>query len=88
MTHTIAHAMTHTESHIELSVKQIIEAYGFARSTFEDWRDAVYSGVGDPPYSQDELKIILEYAEKRSAKAFGASKNKNTRKISRILRSL
>lgn len=88
MTHTIAHAMTHTESHVELSVKQIIEAYGFARSTFEDWRDAVYSGVGDPPYSQDELKIILEYAEKRSAKAFGASKNKNYRKISRVLKTL
>ncbi len=80
--------MTHTESHVELSVKQIIEAYGFARSTFEDWRDAVYSGVGDPPYSQDELKIILEYAEKRSAKAFGASKNKNYRKISRVLKTL
>ncbi len=88
MTHTIAHAMTHTQTHIELSVKQIIEAYGFARSTFEDWRDAVYEGVGDPPYSRDELKIILEYAEKRTANAFGASKNKNKNKISRVLKTL
>ncbi len=91
MTHAMTHAMTHTQSYIELSVKQIIEAFGFSRRTFERWRDEVYggeNGVGDPPYSQKELKIILENAEKKSAKAFGASKNKNNRKISRVLRSL
>lgn len=88
MTHAMTHAMTHTQSYIELSVKQIIEAFGFSRRTFERWRDEVYSGVGDPPYSQDELRIILENAEKKSAKAFGASKNRNNRKISRVLRSL
>lgn len=80
--------MTHPQIHVELSVKQIIEAFGFSRRTFERWRDDVYSGVGDPPYTQDELKIILEYAEKKAAKAFGASKNKNTRKISRVLKIL
>ncbi len=83
--------MTHTQTHVELSVKQIIEALEIPRSTFERWRDEVYggeNGVGDPPYSQDKLKIILENAEKKAASAFGASKNKNTRKISRILRSL
>ena len=88
MAHTIGDTMTHTETLIELSVKEVIEAYGFARTTFESWRDAVYSGVGDPPYSKDDLKIILEYAEKQSVKAFGASKNKNNRKITQILRTL
>jgi predicted house-cleaning noncanonical NTP pyrophosphatase (MazG superfamily) len=91
MTHAMTHAMTHTQTYIELNVKQIIEAFGFSRKTFERWRDEVWggeNGVGDPPYSLDELKIILENAEKKAASAFGASKNKNTRKISRILRSL
>ena len=84
----MAHIMKHTETYIELSVSQIISAYGFSRSTFERWRDAVYSGVGDPPYSKSELKIILEYAERLSSKAFGASMNKNTKKIAKILRAL
>ena len=88
MTYTMTYTMTHAETHIELNVKQVIEAYGFSRSTFERWRDAVYSGVGDPPYSKDDLKIILEYAEKQSVKAFGASKNRNDRKIAQILRTL
>ena len=73
---------------MELTIQQIISAFGFSRKTFERWRDAVYEGVGDPPYSQDELKIILEYAERQSIKAFGASKGKNKTKISRVLRSL
>ena len=88
MTHVMAHIMKHTETYIELSVSQIISAYGFSRSTFERWRDAVYSGVGDPPYSKSELKIILEYAERLSSKAFGASKNKNNRKVTQILKQL
>ena len=88
MTHVMTYTMTHAETYIELNVKQVIEAYGFSRSTFERWRDAVYSGVGDPPYSKDDLKIILEYAEKQSVKAIGASKNKNNRKITQILRQL
>ena len=88
MTHIMTYPMTHVETYIELNVKQVIEAYGFSRSTFERWRDAVYSGVGDPPYSKDDLKIILEYAKKQSVRAFGASKNKNNRKITQILRTL
>ena len=88
MTYTIGDTMTHTETLIELSVKEVIEAYGFARTTFESWRDAVYSGVGDPPYSKSELRIIFEYAETVAARAFGNSRNKNTKKIARILRSL
>ena len=88
MTHVMTYPMTHAETYIELNVKQVIEAYGLSRSTFERWRDAVYSGVGDPPYSKDDLKIILEYAEKQSVKAFGASKGKNNRKITQILRTL
>lgn len=88
MTHVMTYPMTHAETYIELNVKQVIEAYGFSRSTFERWRDAVYSGVGDPPYSKDDLKIILEYAEKQSVRAFGASKNRNNRKITQILRTL
>ena len=88
MTHVMTYPMTHAETYIELNVKQVIEAYGLSRSTFESWRDAVYSGVGDPPYSQNELKIIFEYAERVAAKAFGASRNKNTKKIARILRQL
>jgi hypothetical protein len=73
---------------MELTVQQIISAFGFSRKTFERWRDAVYEGVGDPPYSQDELKIILEYAEKQSVRAIGASKGKNKTKISRGLKIL
>ena len=88
MTQFMTHAMTHHQTYIELSIQQVISAYGLSRKTFERWRDAVYSGVGDPPYSQDELKIIFEYAERVAAKAFGASKNKNTKKIARILRQL
>jgi len=80
--------MTHSPSEVLLSVSQIIQASGISRKTFERWRDAVYSGVGDPPYSQDELKIILEYGVKQSAKAFGASRNKNSQKISRVLKVL
>ena len=88
MAHTIGDTMTHTETLIELSVKEVIEAHGFARTTFESWRDAVYSGVGDPPYSKSELRVIFEHAETVAAKAFGASRNKNNRKIARILRTL
>ena len=80
--------MTHHQTYIELSISQIISAYGLSRKTFERWRDAVYSGVGDPPYSQDELRIILEHAERIAVKAFGASRNKNTKKIRNILRQL
>lgn len=80
--------MTHTQTQALLSVQQIISVYGFSQKTFERWRDAVYSGVGDPPYNQDELKIILEYAEKVASKAFGASKNKNNRKIAKALKQL
>ncbi len=81
-------SMSHAETQMLLSVKQIISVYGFSKTTFERWRDAVYQGVGDPPYSQDELKIILEYAEKQSTKAFGVSRNKNNRKIARALKNL
>jgi len=83
--------MTHDSSEVLLSVSQIIQAFGFSRSTFERWRDEVWggkNGVGNPPYSKKELKIILENAEKKSARAFGASRNKNKTKIARILRSL
>ena len=88
MTHVMSESMTHHQTYIELSVQQVISAYGLSRKTFERWRDAVYSGVGDPPYSQDELRIILEHAERIAAKAFGASKGKNKTKIARILRQL
>lgn len=84
----MTYTMTHTQTEVELSVKQIIEAYGISRSTFEDWRDRAYSAVGDPPYTKSELIIILENAQAIAAKAFGASKNKNTRKIAQILKAL
>lgn len=80
--------MTHTQTEAALSVKQIIEAYGISRSTFEDWRDRAYSAVGDPPYTKSELIIILENAQNIAARAFGASRNKNTRKIAQILKVL
>ena len=80
--------MKHTETLIELNISQIISAHGLSRTTFESWRDGVYSGVGDPPYSRSELKIIFEHAEQIAAKGFGASMNKNTKKIARILRAL
>ena len=80
--------MTHSQTEALLSVQQIIRAYGLNQKTFERWRDLVYSGVGDPPYTKSELIIILENAQIKAAKAFGASRNKNTAKIARILRSL
>ena len=91
MTHTMTHTMTHSETEMLLSVEQIITAFGFSRKTFERWRDEVWGGddgVGNPPYTKKELKIILENAERKSARAFGASKGKNKNKISRVLRSL
>jgi hypothetical protein len=80
--------MTHPQTEVQLSVKQIIDAYGISRSTFEEWRDAAYSAVGDPPYTKSELIIILDNAQTIAARAFGASKNKNTRKIAQILKAL
>ena len=80
--------MTHPQTEVQLSVQQIIRAYGLNQKTFERWRDLVFSGVGNPPYTKNELKIILENAQMKAARAFGASRNKNTAKIARILRSL
>jgi hypothetical protein len=80
--------MTHPQTEVQLSVQQIIRAYGLNQKTFERWRDLVFSGVGNPPYTKSELKIILENAQIKAARAFGASRNRNTTKIARILRSL
>jgi hypothetical protein len=80
--------MTHPQTEVQLSVQQIIRAYGLNQKTFERWRDLVFSGVGNPPYTKSELRIILENAQMKAARAFGASRNKNTTKIARILRSL
>jgi hypothetical protein len=77
-----------SEAQIELTIQQIIEIYGISRNTFQRWRDAVYSGVGDPPYTKDELIIIFENAQKLTSKAIGASRHKNTQKLANILRSL
>ena len=91
MTQAMTHTMTHSETEMLLSVEQIITAFGFSRKTFERWRDDVWGGedgVGNPPYTKKELKTILENAEKKSAKAFGASKGKNKNKISNVLKML
>lgn len=80
--------MTNPQIEVELTIAQIISAYGIARSNFQRWRDAVYSGVGDPPYTQLELKIILEEGIRQSQSAIGASRNRNTPKLVKILNQL
>ena len=80
--------MTNPQIEVELTIAQIISAYGIARSNFQRWRDAVYSGVGDPPYTKSELKIILEEGIRQSQSAIGASRNRNTPKLVKILNQL
>lgn len=80
--------MTNPQIEVELTIAQIISAYGIARSNFQRWRDAVYSGVGDPPYTKDELRIIIEEGIRQSQKAVGATRNRNIQKLSRILNQL
>jgi len=80
--------MTHHQIHIEYTIESILLAYGFSRKTFERWRDLVYSGVGDPPYSVSELLIILSKGEELASRAFGSSRHKNLRRIKKAIHGL
>jgi hypothetical protein len=63
-------------------------AYGIPRSTLQKWRDHVWQDVGDPPYSLQQFKIILEGGIEKSQSAIGASRNKHSKKIAQILKQL
>jgi len=80
--------MNHSQIHIEYTIESIISAYGFSRKTFERWRDLVYSGVGDPPYSASELLIIMGKGEELASRAFGSSRHKNLRRIKKAINDL
>lgn len=80
--------MSHSQVQAEITIAQFTSAFDIPRSNFQRWRDAVYSGVGESPYTKDELRIIIEEGIRQSQKAVGATRNRNIQKLSRILNQL
>jgi hypothetical protein len=80
--------MTQPQTQVEITIAQFTSAFDIPRSNFQRWRDAVYSGVGDSPYTKDELRIILEEGIRQSQNAIGATRNRNVQKLSKILNQL
>jgi hypothetical protein len=80
--------MNQPKTNMELSLSALSDTFEIPRSTLQQWRDHVWKDVGDPPYTLNEFKIILEGGIEKAQQAIGASKNKNLQKIAKILSQL
>ena len=80
--------MNQSQTDALIPLSAFANAYNIPRSTLQKWRDHVWQDVGDPTYSIQQFKIILEGGMEKSQTAIGASRNKHSRKIAQLLKQL